>query len=90
MEKVPEFRNDFRNDFFSLKRKFPKRSSGITDHYGIPERSSGITDHYGIPERSSGITDHYEIPEHSGNFQNIPENRPGNFWFPEQFLPELH
>ena len=73
MEKVPEFRNDF----FSLKRKLSKRSSGITDHYGIPERSSGITDHY-------------EIPEHSGNFQNIPENRHGNFWFPEQFLPELH
>ena len=35
----PEFRNNFRNDCFSIKRKFPELCSGITDRYGIPERS---------------------------------------------------
>ena len=71
MEKVPEFRNDFRNDFFSVNRKFPERCSGIPDRYGIPERS-GI----------SGTL--RNVPEISGMFWNIvPEifrkNRSGNF-----------
>ena len=38
MEKVPENRNSG-TIFFSVKRKFPERCSGITDRYGIPERS---------------------------------------------------
>ena len=42
----PEFQNDFRNDFFSVKRKFPERCSW-----------------------------------------NFPENRSGNFRFPEQLVP---
>ena len=38
----PEFRNDFWNDSFFVKREFPKRCSGITDRYGIPERSGNF------------------------------------------------
>ena len=34
MDKVPEFWNDFRNDF-PENRKFPERCSGITERYGI-------------------------------------------------------
>ena len=53
MEKVQENRNSG-TIFFSVKRQFPERCSGITDHYGIPE------------------------------------NRSGNFRFPEHLVPELH
>ena len=38
----PEFRNDFRNDFFPVKRKFPECCSRIMDRYGIPERSGNF------------------------------------------------
>ena len=41
MEKVPEFRNDFRNDFFPEKRKFPERCSEIFGMFWniVPEKS---------------------------------------------------
>ena len=45
---IPE---QFPERFFSVKRKFPERCSGITDRYGIPERSGNFRN---IPEYRSG------------------------------------
>ena len=53
----------FRNDFFSVKRKFPERCYEITDRYGIPERSGTFRNI--VPEIFWKI-----VPEISG-FRNI-------------------
>ena len=48
--------------YFSVKRKFPERCSGITDRYGIPERPGNFR--Y-VPEYRSG-----NFPKNrSGNFR---------------------
>ena len=66
MEKVPGFRNDFWNNFFSVNRKFPERCSGIPDRYGIPERSGISGTLRNVPEYRSG-----NCPEKS--FRKFPE-----------------
>ena len=72
----PEFQDDFQNDFFSIKRKFPEHCSRITDCYRIPERLGNFRK---IPEYRSGNFRKI-VPEISG-FQNI--------WY-QNYIKVLH
>ena len=62
MEKVPEIQNDFRNDFFSVNRKFSEFRI-VTEFRNVPEISGNFRN---VLENRSG-----NFPEKS--FRKFPE-----------------